>query len=351
MPGHAAAPDALSHGGPSHGALAGGVPPEEVLSVRGLRRSYGAVPVLRGIDLSLRAGSVTVLLGPNGAGKTTLVKSICGRLEPEAGEVTICGIPAAGIEARRRIGLAPQDIALYRPLTAAENLSIFARLGGVPRREVKARVAAVLERTGLSENRDVRIDRMSGGWQRRVNLAAALVGAPRLLVLDEPTVGVDAPAREALVALIRDLAAEGIAVLLVTHDFPFAEAVADRLTILCDGRIVLEGALGALLESHLAHRRAADLTFARVPPPEAQRTLAAAGLSPSPAGNGLAYHGLMGDEARRVSDLLSSLEAVGAPPRTLALNAPGLDALYESVLEEQCAAAGAALRANREAAP
>ncbi len=310
------------------------------LEISGLIAGYGAAPVLAGIDLTAADGTVTALLGPNGAGKTTLVRAICGRLPARSGRVRVAGLPAESAAARRAIGLVPQDLALYRALTVRENLSTFARLSGVPASGVAARVADILARTGLAGHAERRIDQLSGGWQRRANMAAALVGAPRLLLLDEPTVGVDAPAREELAALIRDLAAGGLAVLLVTHDFAFAEATADCIAILAGGRIAASGGLCALLDVRLGRHRIAEVGFARAPASVVHLALKAAGLdlAEDEAGrHGLLYRGLIPAGAAAMADLVAMLEAQGAAPQSVASRAAGLDALYAAVVAEATA--------------
>ncbi|MFS8040921.1 ABC transporter ATP-binding protein [Xanthobacter sp. AM33] len=302
------------------------------LAISGLHAGYGARAVLTGVDLVVPEGTVTALTGPNGAGKTTLVRAICGRIAPRDGAVEVCGVSAADGAARARIGLAPQDIALYRSLTISENLEVFASLAGVAGARVPARVADVMVRAGIADRRDERIDRLSGGWQRRANVAAALVGNPRLLVLDEPTVGVDAPARADLAALVRSLAAEGLGILLVTHDFAFAEMVADRVAILVAGTVALEGPLATLVAARFPHQRRVEATFA-VPPDRAGRqALAARGLHDG--ADDTAFSGVVADTPEAAGDLIAALKAAGLAPRTLSLQAAGLDALYAAVTRE-----------------
>ncbi|MDQ0506584.1 ABC transporter ATP-binding protein [Xanthobacter agilis] len=317
-----AAPAPPQAGAPT--AIASAPPP---LAIEGLDAGYGRTPVLHALSLTVPAGCVTALVGPNGAGKSTLIRAICGRLAVKAGAIAICGLPADTAEARGKIGLAPQDIALYRALTIAENLAVFAELSGLSPSDGRLRVAQVLERTGTAARQDERIDRLSGGWQRRANLAAALMGAPRLLLLDEPTAGVDASAREALAVLVRALAHDGLAVLLVTHDFEFAEQVADRAAILMGGHMALEGPLADLLGQRFAHRRAVEITFAAPPPALRAELLASLGL----ATEGATARGLISDSPRAVSTLLARLDTLGLPPRTLTLKTPGLPALYDAV--------------------
>lgn len=301
------------------------------LDVEGLDAGFGTHLVLRGICLRLERGEVTVVLGPNGAGKTTLVRAICGRLRPRAGQVRICGMAAEDGAARALIGLAPQEIALYGALTIWENLEVFARLAGVPAGQVFHRVEEVMARSGLAERSRERIDRLSGGWRRRANVAAALVGAPRLLVLDEPTVGIDAAAREDLENLVRRLAADGLAILLVTHDFSFAERVADRVAFLLEGRIVREGPLKALIEAQFSGRRAVEIQFPHAPSETLRAQIAALGLARGAEPD--RFHGLVADEARAVSDLIVALQGLGAEPRTIALKPAGLDTLYAHVTD------------------
>lgn len=303
--------------------------PAPPLAILGLTAGYGARTVLAGVDLVLRAGTVTALVGPNGAGKSTLVRAICGRIPPRTGVIRICGIPAAESEARARIGLAPQDIALYRALTIAENLAVFARLAGVRRGDVAACVARVMARTGIEERANERIDRLSGGWQRRANVAGALVGNPRLLVLDEPTVGVDAPARADLAALVQRLAADGLGILVITHDFAFAEEVAERVAILSEGRIALEGRLAALIAARFPNQRRAAVTFATPPSPNGRQVLALRGLTGDEGGT--SFSGVVSDTPEGAGGLIAALKVAGLVPRTIAFEAAGLDALYADV--------------------
>lgn len=302
------------------------------LRIAALDAHYGARQVLFAVNLVIPAGRVLAVLGPNGAGKTTLVRAICGRIRPSAGEVRICGRPATARDAQRRIGLAPQHIALYRSLTVRENLEVFARLAGVPRGALAGRIAAVLEKTGTHERADERISRLSGGWQRRANVAAALVGAPGLLVLDEPTEGVDLDARTELAAQVRRLAADGPGVLVVTHDFDHAEQVADHVAILVDGRLVLTGPLKESLAARFGTSREVELTFPRAPAPAQAAELEAAGLIR--LGAERRYGGRVPGEARAAGDLLARLESRGIVPSAAAIRTPGLASLYADLVRE-----------------
>jgi ABC-2 type transport system ATP-binding protein len=203
---------------------------------------------LRGVSLEVRGGEIYALLGPNGAGKTTLVRAICGRLKPDAGAVRLAGRdPFSDSQARAALGLAPQALALYPQLTVAENLQTFAHLAGLKGRAVADAVAHAMAVTHTTERAGSLVRVLSGGFQRRVNIAAAILANPKLLVLDEPTVGVDMPAREAIAEALRRLREAGVGILLVTHDLDQAEGLADRVGFLKDGEKVLEGAPDVLI--------------------------------------------------------------------------------------------------------
>jgi ABC-2 type transport system ATP-binding protein len=227
---------------------AGAVSPAPIVTVGGVVHAYGGQPVLRGVDLSLRPGEIYGLLGPNGAGKTTLIRAICGRIRPDGGAVRLNGRDPARIAAARAgLGLVPQEIALYPNLTVAENVETFAVLADVPRAGLASAVARALALTRTTDRAQVQVRHLSGGYQRRANIAAAIVHQPSLLILDEPTVGVDQDAREAVDAVIRRLRDLGVAVLMTTHDLDQAGALADRVGFLREGELVLEGEPRALV--------------------------------------------------------------------------------------------------------
>jgi ABC-2 type transport system ATP-binding protein len=220
------------------------------LRVSDLVYVFGQRQALAGVSLEVRSGEIYALLGPNGAGKTTLVRAVCGRLKPTSGEVRVCGRdPFKDGAARAALGLAPQALALYPQLTAAENLQTFASLAGLKGAEAASAVRRVMVACGVGERAHDLVRRLSGGFQRRVNIAAAILSAPKLLVLDEPTVGVDLAAREAISETLRRLRADGVAILLVTHDLDHAQDLADRVGFLLEGEKVLEGEPAALIEA------------------------------------------------------------------------------------------------------
>ena len=214
-----------------------------------LRRSFGDVEAVRGITLHIEEGETLGLLGPNGAGKTTTLSMLATLLTPSSGDARIFGASLKGDiwGIRRLVGLAPQEISLYPELTADENLRFFGRLYGIGGAPLRARADELLDLVGLLPRRHDRVVTYSGGMRRRLNLACSLVHAPRLLLLDEPTVGVDPQSRDRIFDAIRELARNGTTILYTTHYMEEAERLCDRITIMDEGRIVAAGTLGELL--------------------------------------------------------------------------------------------------------
>ena len=208
------------------------------IAVRGLRKAYGALEAVRGIDFEVQRGEVFGLLGPNGAGKTTTVEILEGYRKRDAGEVEVLGTdPAlAGGEWREQIGVVLQSSAMYETLTPAEMLRLFAGYYREPRP-----VDEVVELVGLQEKRDERVRRLSGGQRRRLDLGLALIGDPELIFLDEPTTGFDPAARRRAWETIRGLRGLGKTILLTTHYLDEAEQLADRVAVLAQGQIVASG--------------------------------------------------------------------------------------------------------------
>ena len=216
-----------------------------MIVMRNTEKSFGDRRVLAGLDLAVQEGEVYGLLGNNGAGKSTAINILTGLIASDAGDVSVAGRPPSA-EIRALIGVAPQEIALYQNLTCKENLQFF---GGVHRlrgARLKQQVDHVVQTLDLSEYGDAPVSTMSGGWQRRVNLAVAIVHAPVIVILDEPTAGLDVQARYQLWEFVRTLRREGTTVLLTTHMMDEAEALCDRVGILHDGRVLREGSVDAL---------------------------------------------------------------------------------------------------------
>jgi ABC-2 type transport system ATP-binding protein len=228
-----------------------------VLSCRDLRKSFGDLTAVDGVGFEIAAGETYGLLGPNGAGKTTTISMVCGLLERDAGEVHVLGTPftTRSIAPKREIGYVPQDIAVYPDLTARENLTFFGRLYGLSGADLAARVDHVLELIGLADRARERSDQFSGGMKRRLNIGIGLLHGPQLLVLDEPTVGVDPQSRNAILDSVEKLGTEGMAVLYTTHYMEEAERLCDRIGIIDHGKIVAEGTRRELVELVGEHDR------------------------------------------------------------------------------------------------
>ena len=220
-----------------------------MLACAGLRKRFGDLEAVRGVGFRIDPGETYGLLGPNGAGKTTTISMICGLLEPDDGEVLVCGAPltVSSVREREAIGYVPQEIALYPDLTGRENLRFFGRLYDLPGPQAGRRAAEVLDVVGLAERADDRVRTYSGGMQRRLNIAVGLLHRPRLLVLDEPTAGVDPQSRNAILEAVEALAGEGLAVLYTTHYMEEAERLCDRVAIIDSGVLQAEGTRAELV--------------------------------------------------------------------------------------------------------
>jgi ABC-2 type transport system ATP-binding protein len=222
-----------------------------VLRLSHLRKRYGDRFAVDDLSLEVRRGEVLGLLGPNGAGKTTAVSLAVGLLVPDSGEVSIAGRGSPrSPEVRRLIGVAPQALALYESLTCEENLRFFGRVQGMTGARLSARVEWSLGFASLSDRRSDRVGRLSGGMQRRLNLAAALVHDPELVLLDEPTVGVDPQSRNAILDRILELRALGRTVIYTTHYMEEAARLCDRVAIVDQGRLLALGTVEELVRTH-----------------------------------------------------------------------------------------------------
>lgn len=219
-----------------------------MLQIRGLTKAYGDRQVLQNLTLSIQAGEVYGLLGPNGAGKTTTINLICNLLRPSSGTITIGGQPVSE-DTKSLIGVAPQENLLYRSLTCAENLDFFARIYGIPRAQRRDRLRTCLEAVNLLDRTHSPVETLSGGMQRRLSMAIALVHQPKLVILDEPTTGLDIEARYEIWELIRRLKDQGITTLLTTHLLEEAERLCHRIGILKGGQLAIEGTLAELRQT------------------------------------------------------------------------------------------------------
>jgi len=221
------------------------------LALEGVRKRYGGLVAVDGLSLEVRRGEILGLLGPNGAGKTTTVGLATGLLAPDEGRVEIAGAgPPSSPAARRRLGVAPQSLALYESLTGRENLAFFGEVQGLGGQALRERVEAALAFVGLADRADERVAGYSGGMKRRLNLAAAVVHDPDVVLLDEPTVGVDPQSRGLVFENVLALRERGRAIVYTTHYMEEAERLCDRVAIVDHGRLLALGTVGSLLAAH-----------------------------------------------------------------------------------------------------
>jgi len=220
-------------------------------------KNFDGRRALDSVTLSLREGEILVLLGPNGAGKSTLVRTIMGRVRPDAGEVRIFGksAPAGDSNARTEVGVVPQEIALYPNLSSMENLTVFGRYLGLHADALDHAVARALEWSALSDRAGEPVKNFSGGMKRRLNMAVGVLHRPKVLLLDEPTVGVDPQSRERIYQMIEGLKSDGTSLVYTTHYMEEAERLCDRVAIIDHGKIIAEGTKDELVKATVGEKR------------------------------------------------------------------------------------------------
>lgn len=219
------------------------------VSVNGLKKSFGEVQAVKGIDFLISKGEVYGFLGPNGAGKTTSISMISTYLKPDEGDALVHGKSVVDdpFEVKKVIGVCPQEVALYEDLNAEQNLAFFGRMHGLLKSDIKTRTSELLDFIGLTDKRKKLISTYSGGMKRRLNMACALINNPEFLMLDEPTAGVDPQAREYIYDMIHNLKETGTTILYTTHYMEEAQDLCDRIGIIDLGEIIAEGTLSELL--------------------------------------------------------------------------------------------------------
>lgn len=256
-----------AHSGPEHGdeslprAQADGGP-EPLIRASGLTKRFGSDVAVDGVDFAVERGEVFGFLGPNGAGKTSTMRMIGCISEPTGGQLSVLGLDPRrdGSLIRARIGVVPQEDNLDTELTVLDNLIIYGRYFGLPLAQIRGRAAELLDFARLTERRDDRVDPLSGGMKRRLIIARALINRPELMLLDEPTTGLDPQARHLLWERLYSLKREGVTLVLTTHYMDEAEQLCDRLVIMDQGRIVAEGSPRALIRRHVT-REVVELRY------------------------------------------------------------------------------------------
>jgi ABC-2 type transport system ATP-binding protein len=241
-------------------AVASTSPPP--LRIESLIKRFGGVTAVDGITLELLPGECLGLLGPNGAGKSTLIRSIAGRVIPDAGAVFVFGAPAESAAARNALGWIPQELALYRRLTCRENLESFGRYHGMSGARLQQAVDWCLEWAALEDRAADPVKNLSGGMMRRLNMAAGLIHRPKVILMDEPTTGVDPQSRNRIFEMIEKLHSEGISIVYTTHYMEEAERLCDRIAIVDHGRIIALGPKEELVHQSFASRSQVLACFA-----------------------------------------------------------------------------------------
>jgi ABC-2 type transport system ATP-binding protein len=216
---------------------------EIAIQTQNLHKDFGEVYAVKGVDLQIKEGEVYSLLGPNGAGKTTTISMISGLLRPTQGDATIIGnsITKNPLAAKAALGVVPQEIALYEDLSARENLSFWGKMYGLRGASLKKRVAEILEITGLSDRQKGRVEKFSGGMKRRLNIGIALLHEPKVVIMDEPTVGIDPQSRRKILDSVMELNKQGMTVLYTTHYMEEAQELSDHIAIMDHGEIIASG--------------------------------------------------------------------------------------------------------------
>jgi len=224
-------------------------------------KRYGDTLALDHLDLQVAEGEILGLLGPNGAGKTTAIRTLCGLIDADPGETTVMGQKQSvkNLDARREIGLVTQEITVFTDLSAEENLRYFGGLYGLRGAELSANVSEMLDFVGLTDRAKKRPGTFSGGMQRRLNIACGLVHKPKLVIMDEPTVGIDPQSRNHILDSVKEIASKGTTVVYTTHYMEEVQAVCDRISIMDVGRVIAEGTLDELV-GRIQHEQKIQLT-------------------------------------------------------------------------------------------
>jgi ABC-2 type transport system ATP-binding protein len=299
-----------------------------MIEVDGLRKDYGSLTAVDGVSFTAEGSAIFGLLGPNGAGKSTTIGCISGLLQPTAGRVRVMGhdVMTEGRKARACLGVVPQELALYEDLSAAENLLYWGSAYGMKGAELRRRIGEVLEIAGLLDRAKEPVKRFSGGMKRRLNFACGIVHRPQVLLLDEPTVGVDPQSRVRLLDLVREQAAAGICVLYTTHYMEEAEALCDRLAVIDHGKVIALGTL-AELRAIIGERDVLRLAGTFQPEAAVQALKHLENLEVVQADDdGLLL--TLEQASRRLPEIFAALTGAGAEVRETTMTQPSLESLF-----------------------
>jgi ABC-2 type transport system ATP-binding protein len=300
------------------------VPEPLPLEIHDVVKSFGDRRALDGVSLELRPGEILGLLGPNGAGKTTLVRSVVGRVRPNSGTVRVLGRPPEDPQSKASVGYVTQEIALYPLLSPAENLAAFGRYQGLRGEPLERAVEESLRWTGLAERAKERTERLSGGMKRRLNIAAGTIHAPRLLLLDEPTVGVDPQSRERIYEMIGELQRGGVSILYTTHYMEEAERLCDRIAIIDHGRVIALGTKEELVRRTLPATRMLTIEPETALTPAVREALERRGGSLTDG----TVHFSVTEPAREIPELLAVFRNDGVRIRDMTLKTATLESVF-----------------------
>jgi len=293
-----------------------------VLTVSNATKSFGKVKALDGATFDLGEGELLALLGPNGAGKTTLIRAITGRVRLDGGEVRLFGQTLSAGQTPPELGIVPQDVALYPLLTARENLATFGRLQGLSGALLVRQVDWVLERTGLADRAAEPVKQFSGGMRGRLNIACGIVHRPRVVLLDEPTVGVDPQSRDHIYDVLGELRSSGVSLLLTTHHLEEAEARCSRTVIIDHGKVIASGTLPELVDLTVGRHRLVTLRV-DAPMDDGVRK----GLDVD-AGDPRVVRARLVDVGAELPPLLDRLRAAGRYVEDVDVRGPSLQAVF-----------------------
>jgi len=292
------------------------------LQIDGLVKRFGDLTAVNGVTLELKSGECLGLLGPNGAGKSTLIRSIIGRVAPDAGTVTVFGDRADSVDARMALGWVPQELALYARLTCRENLESFGQFHGLRRAALKTAVAWCLDWAALTDRAQEPVKNLSGGMRRRLNMAAGLIHRPKVILMDEPTVGVDPQSRNRIFEMIEKLHGEGISMIYTTHYMEEAERLCDRIAIIDHGRIIALGTRDELVQNAFASRSEVLARFANADDSVAAWVKQRGGIYE----NGTAQFTI--EHATEIAGLLDAAAKAGHELADISLRKPNLESVF-----------------------
>ena len=300
-----------------------------VLTVINARKKFGSAVALDGASFELRQGELLALLGPNGAGKTTLIRAVAGRVRLDGGEIRIFDRIADGRRTPPELGIVPQEVALYPLLTARENLEAFGTLHGLSGADLTKQADWALEQTGLADRANESVKQFSGGMRRRLNIACGVLHRPRIVLLDEPTVGVDPQSRDRIYDMLAGLAQSGVSLLLTTHHLEEAEARCSRTVIIDHGKVIAGGTLSELVDQTVGRFRLVTLRLDAPLAAEATADLAAgAGDISADAADGRVVKARMRDVALELPPLLDRIRRAGRSVDDVEVRGPSLQAVF-----------------------